>query len=209
MKTLVLDAPSGEGALRNVALTPSLNALLGLGASGEAATSAASDKNQSTSQYPREVFAPQQAAVAKVTLDVINELSRSRESGDATAARLTNSAVLNDQAMQQEIAVRVAARLTPAQSELLSADSPTVLAIVQRTASLVAEHTIDISRIQVKPRAGPSGHYSRFKLDISKLHLQPVDQQLVSMVCNRVKSCSMARLRLCPRCERRTTSSEI
>ncbi|MBK6660609.1 MAG: DEAD/DEAH box helicase family protein [Proteobacteria bacterium] len=174
MKTLVLDAPGEAEAIRNVPLTPTLNALLGLGAGGEVVIRRPDDI------APGDAMAPAQAAIAKVTLDVINEMTRGHATGEAAMPRVTSSAALSDPALQQEIATRVAARITPAQAELLPPDGPSVLGLVQRTAGLLAEHNIDIPRIQVKPKAGAGGHYAPFKLDISALHLQPVDQQLVS-----------------------------
>jgi type III restriction enzyme len=174
MKTLVLDAPGAAEPLRNVPLTPTLNTLLGLGAGGEVATRLAD------ASAPGSVLAPAQATIAKVTLDVINEMSRGHAGRTVGVPPVASSTALADPAVQREIATRVAARITPSQADLLPADGPSLASLVQRTADLVAEHNIDIPRIQVKPRPGAGGHFAPFKLDISALHLQPIDQQLVS-----------------------------
>jgi len=69
--------------------------------------------------------------------------------------------------------------VTPAQSEMLPAAGPTVEEIVKQTASLVAQHTIDIPRILIKPKGPVSSGYRPFTLDVSRMNFQPQDQQLV------------------------------
>ena len=100
--------------------------------------------------------------------------------GDEAAPLVPTSAALFEPVMQAEIARRVAARVTPAQAELLPSDGPALVEIVARTTALLADYAIDIPRIMVKPKGMQRGHYAPFALDVSKLHVQPVDQQLVS-----------------------------
>lgn len=176
LKTLILDAPGSGAAPRNVPLTPVLDSLLGL----SAPPSESPAPPPGGGVPPARAFTYEQAQVARVAREVINDLSRVNVSGGQAPPPLANSAALRDPAVQQDIARRVAERLTPAQAQLLPPESPAMLDVVKRTAELVAEHSIDIPRILVKPKGGQGGHYAQFALDLSGLHLQPVDQQLVS-----------------------------
>jgi type III restriction enzyme len=62
---------------------------------------------------------------------------------------------------------------------LLPAEGPSIEDIVKQTAALVAEHTIDIPRILVKPKGAVSSGYRSFTLDVGRMNFQPQDQQLV------------------------------
>ena len=182
LKQLILAAADGTGSgLRNVAVTPMLDAVLGIGpeaASPGVGTTASIQPGGQHAVTAR--FSGEQTKVAQVTLDVINELSRAHKPGDEAAPLVPTSAALFEPVMQAEIARRVAARVTPAQAELLPSDGPALVEIVARTTALLADYTIDIPRIMVKPKGMQRGHYAPFALDVSKLHVQPVDQQLVS-----------------------------
>ena len=50
---------------------------------------------------------------------------------------------------------------------------------MKKTVELVTQHTIDIPRISVVPKGAIKSGYKPFTLDVSKMHFQPQDQQLV------------------------------
>ncbi|WP_202634573.1 DEAD/DEAH box helicase family protein [Rugosibacter aromaticivorans] len=170
LKELKLD-PIGDtlGGLRSVAVTPTINTLLGLGAVPDSATPAsyAAGGAPTTAMYTGE-----QTRVVQLAMDVINELSRDR-------GLLPNSAALRNPDVQQEIVRRVEARMTPQQTELLPADGPAIASIAIGTAEAVADYTIDIPRILVKPKGTIQSGYKPFDLDVSRMSFQPQDQQLV------------------------------
>jgi len=115
-------------------------------------------------------------------MDVINEMSRAAASPGDTAGPVqpvATSAALTSAEVQAELIRRVHSRVLPEQGELLPAGGPSVEDIVRQTAALVAEHSIDIPRILVKPKGPVRGGYRDFTLDISRMNFQPQDQQLV------------------------------
>ena len=110
-------------------------------------------------------------------------LSRlNRGPGDAEAS-LPTSAALARADVQAQVLRRVEALVTPAQSELLrgldDGVGPSVADIVKKTMAMVAEHSIDIPRILVKPKGAVRTGYKPFALNLSKMNFQPQDQQLV------------------------------
>jgi type III restriction enzyme len=70
--------------------------------------------------------------------------------------------------------------ITPQQAELLPSNGPSIADIVGQTVALVIKHTIDIPRISVVPKGSVKSGYKPFNLDVSKIHFQPQDQQIVS-----------------------------
>ena len=180
LKQLILEAsgPSGEG-LRNFSVTPTLNAMLGIAAAAQGATAGGSAGSAAGTTIVAQ-FNSEQAKVAKVVLDVINELSRLKPGSDDAAPVIPTSAALKEPAIQTQISAQVTARITPAQAELLLGDGPSIAEIVARTTALIVEYAIDIPRILVKPKGSQRGVYRSFALDVSKLNVQPQDSQLVS-----------------------------
>lgn len=180
LKQLELD-PAGDagGGLRSMAVTPTINTLLGIGAKpAEPGLRYAPGSAPLTALYTGE-----QSAVALVALDVINDFSRlNRDPGDTRAA-VPSSAALTQADVQAQVVRRVEELVVPTQAELLRGledeDRPTIADIVRKTMAMVAEYTIDIPRILVKPKGAVRTGYKPFALDVSKMHFQPHDQQLV------------------------------
>ena len=170
LKELKLD-PLGDtlGGLRSVAVTPTINTLLGIGAVPHGAIPASYAPGGAPTTA---IYTGEQTRVAQVAMDVINELSRDR-------GLLPNSAALRNPDVQQEIVRRVEARMTPQQTELLPADGPAIASIAIGTAEALADYTIDIPRILVKPKGTIQSGYKPFDLDVSRMSFQPQDQQLV------------------------------
>lgn len=85
--------------------------------------------------------------------------------------------------VQQAIAAEVRERLTPQQGTLFTADHAADLAeIVAKTTTVMVQQTIDIPRILVNPTGEVETGFHPFKLDVSGLHLQPGDRELVGQL---------------------------
>ncbi|MEO8467873.1 MAG: type III restriction endonuclease subunit R, partial [Gammaproteobacteria bacterium] len=168
LKQLKLD-PVGDaiGGLRSLAVTPTIDVLLGIGE--PKGTMLPRDAVAET----RAVYGAEQSAVARATMRAIDELSRQND-------LLPTLAELARPEVQELIVERVRELVTPAQSELLPTDGPSVAEIVEQTMTLVAQHTIAIPRILIKPKGTVKSGYRSFTLDVSKMSFQPQDQQLLS-----------------------------
>lgn len=191
LKQLKLD-PAGDssGGLRSIAVTPTINTLLGIGAIGAALTaSGAAASALADGIYPagtalaKALYTSEQAKVAQVAMDVINDLSRSNTGSGAIQTLVPTSAALTQADIQAHVVRRVEELVAPAQADLLrgtgNEGGPTIADIVKKTMALVAEHTIDIPRILIKPKGAVQSGYKPFALDVSKMSFQPQDQQLV------------------------------
>ncbi|WP_295637413.1 DEAD/DEAH box helicase family protein [uncultured Methylibium sp.] len=186
LKQLKLAPPDGAGTgLRSVAVTPTLHTMLGI----TAPVAPAAGTPYVAPPAATVLYTGEQAQVAAIAMDVINDMSRLANSpgvpgapADAAAAggvTAPTTASLTLPEVQAELVRRVQARVTPAQGQLLPPAGPSVEEIVKQTADLVAQHTIDIPRILVKPKGAVSSGYRVFSLDVSRMNFQPQDQQLV------------------------------
>jgi type III restriction enzyme len=98
----------------------------------------------------------------------------------------TSSALLNPE-VQKEILAEVAERLKPAQDNLLagvdaSAPALDLSAVVAKTAEILVQQTIDIPRIAVVPTGEVTTGFHPFTLDVSRLHLQPGEREIVGQM---------------------------
>ncbi|UOG92917.1 MAG: DEAD/DEAH box helicase family protein [Candidatus Thiothrix sulfatifontis] len=85
--------------------------------------------------------------------------------------------------VQQAIAAAVRERMTPQQGALFTADyAADLAAIVAKTTTVMVQQTIDIPRILVNPTGEVETGFHPFKLDVSGLHLQPGDRELVGQM---------------------------
>ena len=180
LKQLKLDPPGDlDAGLRSVPVISTIDRLLGIGTQTPGVPVAGLGVAE-----PKAMYGVEQAVVARVTMDVINELSRKQaqtQTPNQTPNRtiIPTSASLNQADVQQQIVQRVKELVTPAQAELLPATGPSIEEIVRMTATLAAAHTIDIPRILVKPKGTVQSGYRTFAVDVSKMNFQPQDQQLV------------------------------
>lgn len=186
LKQLKLAPPDGAGTgLRSVAVTPTLHTMLGIAAP----VTPVAGTPYVAPPAATVLYTGEQAQVAAIAMDVINDMSRLASSpgvpgaaavvaaAGGVTAPTTASLALPE--VQAELVRRVQARVTPAQGQLLPPAGPSVEEIVKQTAALVAQHTIDIPRILVKPKGAVSSGYRVFSLDVSRMNFQPQDQQLV------------------------------
>ena len=167
LRELKLEPPGiGVEGPRSVPVSPAINAILGIEPASQEVSRA------SGVAEPKAIYDVAQSAVAAATLRAIDEISHERDLAPTHAA-------LTQPRVQERIVARVNELLTPAQAELLPAAGPTTAEIVQRTTQIVAERTIDIPRILVKPKGTVISGYREFAVDVSRLQFQPQDQQLV------------------------------
>jgi type III restriction enzyme len=107
--------------------------------------------------------------VAQVTYEVIKKYEI-----------LPSSACLLHDEVQQKLVEEVAEAVAPYQLELAGVtEQPDIAEIVQKTASLVVQQTIDIPRILVVPKGEVSTGFHSFHLDTSSVYYQPVDRDLL------------------------------
>ncbi|MBX9793487.1 MAG: DEAD/DEAH box helicase family protein [Burkholderiaceae bacterium] len=183
LKQLKLAPQEGVGpGLRSVAVTPTLHTMLGI----TAPVAPAASSQYVTTPATTVLYSGEQAQVAAIAMDVINDMSRLGAlpgsgilAGAGGVVTAPTTASLASPEVQAELVRRVQARVTPAQGQLLPPAGPSVEAIVKQTAALLAQHTIDIPRILVKPKGAVSSGYRVFALDVSRMNFQPQDQQLV------------------------------
>jgi len=123
------------------------------------------------SDQPKLVFeSPKEQAAAMATLEVIR---REYE-------RLPRSADLAKPEIQKEIAEKVRAAITPAQGELEGVGPKIdVEDVVAKTIKLRNDLSIDIPRITIQPVGDVTRGYKEFKLDLSGVRLQPVDNEIL------------------------------
>lgn len=115
-------------------------------------------------------------ATARVVAEVAANYAANREFVPTSNALLKAD-------VQQAIAAEVRERLTPQQGVLFTADNAADLAaIVAKTTTVMVQQTIDIPRILVNPTGEVETGFHPFKLDVSGLHLQPGDRELVGQM---------------------------
>ena len=90
----------------------------------------------------------------------------------------TSSSLMNAE-VQSEIAAEVAERLKPMQASLLAEEPINLVDVVAKTTQMLIEQTIDIPRITVVPKGEVSTGFHPFTLDVSQLHLQPGEREIV------------------------------
>ncbi len=111
-------------------------------------------------------------AAALAVLDVIDELEKQRD-------WVPTSSALNRTDVREAITERVRERLTPTQGELLGKETVDLEKVVAKTTEIVSRKMIDIPRIAVVPTGEVTTGFDPFMLDLSGLHLQPVDRELI------------------------------
>ncbi|MDF9393802.1 MULTISPECIES: DEAD/DEAH box helicase family protein [Methylococcus] len=182
LKQVILDAPSADDKKVSVQVVSGAAARLGLtdtpvlqtapsGATDEAAVTAA----------PKPVFATEaEKQAARVVIEVIGKLETQRDLVPTSGALLTPE-------VQKVIQAEVAERLRPMQGNLLAGVDGAVPAldlsvVVAKTTEIVVQQTIDIPRISVVPKGEVTTGFRPFRLDVSQLHLQPGEREIVGQM---------------------------
>ncbi|OGJ90983.1 MAG: type III restriction endonuclease subunit R [Candidatus Raymondbacteria bacterium RifOxyA12_full_50_37] len=113
---------------------------------------------------------PKEREAAKATLEVIR-----RE-----FERLPKSADLARPDIQEQIVARVREMVAPVQLELTPVTQEVNIAeVVAKTITLRNELSIDIPRITIQPVGDVSRGFRDFSLNLSGVHLQPVDNEIL------------------------------
>lgn len=183
LKQVILDAPSADDKKVSVQVGSNAAARLGLTdatpAVGPASAAAhgGSGGGQAT-PAPTPVFTTEaEKQAARVVVEVIGKLETQRDLVPTSGALLTPE-------VQKVIQAEVAERLKPMQGQLLAGvDEATseldLSAVVAKTAEIVVQQTIDIPRITVVPKGEVTTGFRPFRLDVSQLHLQPGEREIV------------------------------
>ena len=178
LKQVILDAPSAIDAKVSVQVESVAAACLGLTDAPIAITGPAATEIGAEVPAPKPVFATEaEKQAARVVIKVISKLETQRDLVP------TSSALLKPE-VQKEILAEVAELLRPMQGNLLAGadDAPPALdlsAVVAKTTEAVVQQTIDIPRIAVVPKGEVTTGFHPFELDVSQLHLQPGQREIV------------------------------
>jgi type III restriction enzyme len=182
LKQVILDAPSADDKKVSVQVGSGAMTRLGL---TDAPVIVVPPAANGTSAAPTPVAAPvftseAEKQAARVVMDVIGKYEVKRDLVPASVALLKPE-------VQKEILAEVAERLRPMQGNLLAGIDETIpsfdlSAIVTKTTEIVVQQTIDIPRIAVVPTGVVTTGFHPFKLDVSQLHLQPGQREIVGQM---------------------------
>ena len=181
LKTIILEAPTQDDRKVSVQVQSGVMSALGLATATPSAPDQiagdgkAVDPVQPVAKPLFTTDAERNAAV--IALQVIAQYEVKRDTVPTSGALLTPT-------VQAQIVAEVQARLQPKQGDVLGdADSQAhlldVAAVVAKTAEVVVQQTIDIPRIAVVPSGEVTTGFHPFKLDVSGLHLQPSEREIV------------------------------
>jgi len=178
LKQVILDAPSAEDKKVSVQVKSGIATRLGLTEAPVVVTGVSATDSEAEMPVPKPVFNTEaEKQAARVVMDVIGKYEVKRDLVP------TSSALLKPE-VQKEILAEVAERLKPLQGELLagvdeSARALDLSAVVAKTTEIVVQQTIDIPRIAVVPTGEVTTGFHAFKLDVSQLHLQPGEREII------------------------------
>ena len=178
LKQIILDAPSADDRKVSVQVESGAAARLGLTEVPVLVTGVSSAESGAEVPVPEPVFITEaEKQAARVVMDIIGKYEVKRDLVPTSRALLKPE-------VQKEILVEVAERLKPLQGELLasvdaSAPALDLSTVVAKTTEIVVQQTIDIPRIAVVPTGEVTTGFHAFKLDMSQLHLQPGEREIV------------------------------
>lgn len=178
LKQVILDAPSADDKKVSVQVESGAAARLGLTEAPVLVTGVSFAETGAEVPVAEPMFTTEaEKKAARVVMDVIGKYEVKRDLVP------TSSALLKPE-VQKEILAEVAERLKPLQGELLagvdaSAPALDLSTVVAKTTEIVVQQTIDIPRIAVVPTGEVTTGFHAFKLDVSQLHLQPGEREIV------------------------------
>ncbi len=182
LKQVILDAPSADDKKVSVQVESGAAVRLGLTDTPVVQMGASGANSGSTAvAAPEPVFTTEaEKQAARVVMDVIGKYEVKRDLVP------TSSALLKPE-VQSVILAEVAELLRPLQGDLLAGadESAPVLdlsAVVAKTTEIVVQQTIDIPRIAVVPTGEVTTGFHAFTLDMSQLHLQPGEREIVGQM---------------------------
>ncbi len=171
LKQVILETPEKDEGVVSVQVDSAAEVALGL---SKPEVTGAGEHYKFKPEEPTEpVFASEaEKQTARAVLDVIAEMEKRKQ-------EVPTSAALSRSEVQQAIVEKVRERLTPVQGELLERETVDLAEVVAKTAEVVSQNIIDIPRIAVVPTGEVTVGFDPFTLDVSGLHLQPVDRELI------------------------------
>ena len=182
LKQVILDAPSADDKKVSVQVGSGAAARLGLADTlAVDPASVAANNGGEAAPVPAPVFTTEaEKQAARMVMDVIGKYEVRRDLVP------TSGALLNPD-VQKEILAEVTERLKPMQGNLLtgvdeSASKLDLSAVVAKTTAMVVQQTIDIPRIAVVPKGAVTTGFRPFSLDVSQLHLQPGEREIVGQM---------------------------
>lgn len=182
LKQVILDAPSADDKKVSVQVEPGVAARLGLTDALIVQIDAAGTPDELVSNTaPTPVFTTEaEKQAARVVMEVIGKYEVRRDLVP------TSSALLKPE-VQSVLLAEVAELLRPMQGSLLAGideAAPTLdlSTIVAKTTEIVVQQTIDIPRIVVVPKGEVTTGFHPFTLDVSQLHLQPGEHEIVGQM---------------------------
>ncbi|WP_368644124.1 DEAD/DEAH box helicase [Castellaniella ginsengisoli] len=183
LKQVILDAPSADDKKVSVQVESGATALLGLAAvapGADPASVTAKDGSQTAPAVAPVFTTDAEKQAARMVMEVIGKYEVRRDLVPTSSALLTPE-------VQKKIVAEVAERLKPVQGNLLAeADTSQpaldLAAVVAKTTEVVVQQTIDIPRIVVLPKGEVTTGFHPFQLDVSQLHLQPGEREIVGQM---------------------------
>jgi type III restriction enzyme len=181
LRQVILDAPSADDNKVSVQVGSEAMTRLGLtDAPAMVVTPAGAGSAAGLSQAimsPAPIFATDaERHAARVVMEVIGKYEVKRDLVP------TSSALLRPE-VQREILAELKERLKPLQESLIADEAKIdLVAVVAKTTEIVVQQTIDIPRIAVVPTGKVTTGFHPFKLDISQLHLQPGEREIVGQM---------------------------
>ena len=178
LKQVILEAPNADDRKVSVQVESGAVSRLGLTDTPLLVTGPSGTDSGPKVPAPEPVFTTEaEKQAARVVMDVIGKYEVKRDLVPTSGALLKPE-------VQKEILAEVTERLNPLQGELLAgvADSAPALdlsAVVTKTTEIVVQQTIDIPRIAVVPTGEVTTGFHPFQLDVSQLHLQPGEREIV------------------------------
>ncbi|HOY22916.1 MAG TPA: DEAD/DEAH box helicase family protein [Cellvibrio sp.] len=175
---IILDAPTADDKKVSVQVESGTKARLGLSDNANTGFNSTGSGAVEASTYEKPVFTTEaEKQAARMVMEVIGKYEVKRDLVP------TSNALLNPQ-VQKEILAEVTERLKPMQANLLEGADQTapvldLQSIVAKTAEIVVQQTIDIPRIAVVPTGEVTTGFHPFLLDVTGLHLQPGEHEIV------------------------------
>lgn len=186
LKRVILDAPSHDDKKVSVQIETGAKVRLGLVKPTPIAIGGTESKAapEATPTSPTPVFTTEvELQAAQVALDVMYDAKRIQAP--------TSSALLTPE-VQKEILAEVSERLKPAQAQVFADEQIDLAAVIAKTTEIVVQQTIDIPRITVVPTGEVTTGFHPFRLDVSQLHLQPGQREIVGQELRTNKQFTLA-----------------
>lgn len=167
LKALVLDAEDFERKTATVVSSPTILESFGLQAAQS--TDGAAIMRPATPAFGD----PGELAVAQLAYNAFRKLAREPD-------KVPSVSYLSRPEVQAQVVNEVRNQYQPQQMELegVATPEPDMVAVIARTAALMAERTIDIPRITVMPRGEVKAGFKPFVLDLSGMSYAAPDDVL-------------------------------